>query len=60
MEIKDVTNNTPVYEFEDALNFIAERSDIGKDIFEKILLLEELYMRSIGIIVDDPIEWNFQ
>ena len=56
MEIKDVTNNTPVYEFEDALNFIAERSDIGKDIIEKILLLEELYMRSIGIIVDDPIE----
>ncbi len=49
-------NDTPVYEFEDAINFIAERCDVDKDIIEKVLLLEEDYMRSIGIIVDESIE----
>lgn len=43
-------NNTPVYDYEDAINFIAERCDIDKDIIEKVLMLEEDYMRSIGII----------
>ena len=45
-------DNTPVYDYDDAINFIAERCDAGKDIIEKILLLEEDYMRSIGIIDD--------
>lgn len=49
-------NNTPVYEYEDAINFITERCDVGKDIIKKVLLLEEDYMRSIGIIADEPIE----
>ena len=47
-------NDTPVYEYEDAINFIAERCDVGKDDIEKVLLLEEDYMRNIGIITDEP------
>lgn len=55
-------NNIPVYDYEDAINFIAERCDISKDIIEKVLTLEEDYMRSIGIISDEEpdIKWNFQ
>lgn len=55
-------NNMPVYDFDDAVNFIAEWCDISKDIIEKVLISEEDYMRSIGIISEeDPdIEWNFQ
>ena len=53
-------NETPVYEYEDAINFISERCDVSKDIIEQVLLLEEDYMRSIGIIVDESIKWNFQ
>lgn len=49
-------NNTPVYEYEDAINFIAERCDVSMDVIEKVLLLEEDYMRSIGIIDNEPIE----
>ncbi len=48
-------DNTPVYEYEDLINFIAERCDIEKDTIEKVLMLEEDYMRSIGIISDEPI-----
>lgn len=48
-----MNENTPVYEWEDAINFIAERCDIDKETIEKVLLLEEDYMRSIGIIVDE-------
>lgn len=46
-------NNTPVYGFDDAVNFIAERCDISKEVIEKVLMLEEDYMRSIGIISDE-------
>lgn len=46
-------NNTPVYDFEEAINFISERCDISKEIIEKILILEDGYMRSIGIISDE-------
>lgn len=55
-------NNIPVYDYEDAINFIAERCDISKDIIEKVLTLEEDYMRSIGIISgEEPdMKWNFQ
>lgn len=49
-------NNTPVYDYEDAINFIAERCDIDKDIIEKVLMLEEDYMRSIGVVVDEQEE----
>ena len=46
-------NNTPVYDYEDAINFIAERCNINKDTIEKVLMLEEDYMHSIGIIEDE-------
>lgn len=46
-------NNTPVYDYEDVINFIAERCDINKDTIEKVLMLEEDYMRSSGIISDE-------
>lgn len=46
-------NNTPVYDYEDTINFIAERCNINKDTIEKVLMLEEDYMRSIGIISDE-------
>jgi len=46
-------NNTPVYDYEKVINFIAERCDISKEVIEKILVLEEDYMRSIGIIIDE-------
>lgn len=46
-------DNTPVYDYEDAINFIAERCGVDKNIIEKILILEEDYMRSIGIINDE-------
>ena len=48
-----MNNNTPVYDYEDAINFISEKCDISRDTIEKILMLEEDYMRSIGIIVDE-------
>lgn len=49
--------NMPVYDYEDAINFIAERSDIRKSIIEKVLMLEEDYMRSIGIVIDEKEEY---
>ncbi len=45
-------NNTPVYDYEEAINFIAERCDTSKEVIEKVLMLEEDYMRSIGIVDD--------
>ena len=48
-----MNSNTPVYEWEDAINYIAERCDVDKETIEKILLLEEDYMRTIGVIVDE-------
>ena len=40
----DMDNNTPVYDYEKAINFIAERCDISKEVIEKVLVLEEDYM----------------
>lgn len=48
-----MNNNTPVYDYEEAINFIAERCDTSKEVIEKVLMLEEDYMRSIGIISDE-------
>ena len=39
-----------VYDVYDAINFIAERCDIDKDIIATVLDLDEEYMRSVGII----------
>lgn len=49
----DMDNSTPVYDYEEAINFIAERCDTSKEVIEKVLVLEEDYMRSIGIISDE-------
>lgn len=51
-------NDTPVYEWEDAINFIAERCNIDKDTIETVLTLEEDYMKSIGIIMEE--QSNFE
>lgn len=48
-----IINDTPVYDYEDAIVFIGERSNISRNIIEKVLMLEEEYMRSIGIISDE-------
>lgn len=49
----DMDNNTSVYDYEDAINFILERCNVSRDTIENILMLEEDYMRSIGIISDE-------
>lgn len=51
-----MNDNVPVYDYEDAINFIAERSDISKDIIEKVLISEEDYMCSIGIISEEDLD----
>lgn len=43
-------DNTPIYDYEEAVKFIFERCDIDRNVIDKILMLEEDYMRSIGII----------
>lgn len=43
-------DNTPVYNYDEAVKFISERCEIERNIIDKILMLEEDYMRSIGII----------
>lgn len=43
-------DNTPVYDYDEAVKFISERCEIERNIIYKILMLEEDYMRSIGII----------
>lgn len=45
-------NNAPIWEWDDAVEFIAERCDIDTDIIEKVLELEFEYERSIGIVED--------
>lgn len=46
-------DNISVYDFEEAVKFIGVRSNISKEIIEKVLMLEEDYMRSIGVISDE-------
>lgn len=46
-------DNTPVYDYDEAVKFISERCEIERNIIDKILMLEEDYMRSIGIICDE-------
>ena len=44
--------DAPIYVFEDAVNFIAERCNTDRETIEKILMLEDDYMRSVGIIIE--------
>ena len=39
-----------VYDIDDAIEFISSRSDIPAEIVEQVLLLDEDYMRSVGIM----------
>ena len=48
--------DAPIYVFEDAVNFIAERCNTDRETIEKILMLEDDYMRSVGIIIEE-MEW---
>lgn len=50
MEEIGMENNMPVWEWEDAVSFIAERCNIDRDTIEKVLELELDYERSVGII----------
>lgn len=43
-------DNIPVYDFDEAVKFIFDRCDVDRNVIDKILMLEEDYMRSIGII----------
>lgn len=45
-------DNTPVYDYDEAIDFISDRCNVDRDIIDKILMLEEDYMRKIGIICD--------
>lgn len=47
-----MNENTPVFDWEDAVNFITDRCEVDKNIVEKVLELEEEYMRNIGIIAE--------
>lgn len=49
-------NNTPVYEWSNAIEYIANRCNLSRDIIEHVLELEEDYMRSIGIITEDAVD----
>lgn len=51
-------NNIPVYDYKEAINFISERCNICQDIIDKVLTMEEDYMRSIGIIDDEESDIN--
>lgn len=46
-------DNTPVYDYEEVVKFISERCDVDRNVIDKILMLEEDYMHSIGIICDE-------
>lgn len=48
-----MNENALVFDWEDSVNFIAERCEVNKDIVEKVLELEEEYMRSVGIITSE-------
>ena len=54
---KDVLNNDyyseSMYIVTDAVDFIAERCDVDKETIEKVLSIEEDYMGSLGLIVEE-------
>lgn len=48
-----MNENAPVFDWEDAVNFITERCEVDRDTVEKVLELEEEYMRNVGIITSE-------
>lgn len=53
MEYIDEDVSEPMYVVTDAIDFIAERCDIDKETIAKVLSIEEDYMRSLGLIVEE-------
>ena len=51
-----MNDSTPVYNWEDAIKFIHERCNLSEDIIIEVLELEEEYMKSVGIIVEEEME----
>lgn len=45
-----MNDNTPVYNWEDAVKFVQERCNLSEDVITKVLELEEEYMKSVGIM----------
>lgn len=48
-----MNDNIPVYNWDKAVDYITERCSLEKKVIEEVLLLEEDYMRSVGIIPED-------
>lgn len=44
--------NTPMWVWEDAVDFIAVRCNLSRDDIDLVLELEDQYMREIGLIVE--------
>ncbi len=54
------SNNNPIiYDYKEAIQFIAEKCDVSKEDIKKVLYFEEKYMESIGII-DEAMEEIFE
>lgn len=51
-----MNENMPVFDWENAVEYIANRCELDKSTVEKVLLLEEEYMRNVGIISEDDEE----
>lgn len=47
---------TIMYYWEDAVEFIHNKSQIDKDTIDKVLELELDYMRTLGLVYDDYFE----
>lgn len=45
--------NIPMWVWEDAVDFIAVRCNISREDIERVLELEDRYMREIGLIVEE-------
>lgn len=48
-----INENMPVYDWNNAVDYITERCGLEKNAVEEVLLLEEDYMRSVGIISEE-------
>ena len=46
----------PVLEFEDCINYIADKTKLDKEIIESVLNAETEFMEKVGIVVTDNAE----
>lgn len=46
----------PVWEFEDCINYIADKTKLDKEIIESVLNVETEFMEKVGIVVTDNAE----